>query len=194
VISTTAKTVTAALAIAAALGATTVQSASAKSGDGVRIAGTCSDTSTSKLKLKRDDGRLKVEFEVDQNRNGIPWNVELRKDGRLVFQGTRTTLAPSGSFSLERRIPGAATGTITASATRSGEGCSATVKAAKLVKAAKTVQAAGTVKQGVEDNPLRVNDDNGNHAATDDNGHHNGGDDNGNHLVADDSGHHGNDD
>ena len=105
-ISTAAKSVTAALAIAAALGATTVQAASAKSGDGVRVAGTCSDTSSSKLKVKRDDRRLAVEFEVDQNRNGVPWTVELRKDGRLVFQGTRTTLAPSGSFSLERRIVG----------------------------------------------------------------------------------------
>jgi hypothetical protein len=104
---------------------------------------------------------------------------------------------PSGSFSLERRIPGAATGTIIASASRAGEGCSATVNAAKLVKAAKTANsapAATAVSQGAEDNPLRVNDDNGNHTGIDDSGHHAAGDDNGNHLVADDKGHHGNDD
>ena len=89
-ISSTTKTIAAAFAVAAALGATTAQAASAKGGDGVRVAGTCSDSSTSKLKLKRDNGRLKVEFEVDQNRTGVPWTVELRKDGRLVFQGTRT--------------------------------------------------------------------------------------------------------
>jgi hypothetical protein len=181
-ISTAAKTVTAAIAIAAALGATTVQAASAKSGDGVRVAGTCSDTSSSKLKVKRDDRRLQVEFEVDQNRAGVPWTVELRKDGRLVFQGTRTTLAPSGSFNLERRIAGVK-GTITASATRAGEGCAATVKAGKVVKAVPAVNAATAAKPGVEDNPLRVNDDNGNHV-NDDNGQH----------SSDDSGHHGNDD
>lgn len=180
-ISTAAKTVTAAIAIAAALGATTVQAASAKSGDGVRVAGTCSDTSSSKLKVKRDDRRLQVEFEVDQNRAGVPWTVELRKDGRLVFQGTRTTLAPSGSFSVERRIAGV-NGTITASATRAGEGCAATVKA-KTVKVLPTVKAATAAKTRAEDNPLRVNDDNGNHV-NDDNGRH----------GSDDSGHHGNDD
>jgi hypothetical protein len=170
VISTVAKSVTAAVAIAAALGATTVQAASAKSGDGLRVAGTCSDASSSKLKVKRDDRRLAVEFEVDQNRNGVPWTVELRKDGRLVFQGTRTTLAPSGSFSLERRIIGTK-GTVTASATRAGEGCSATVKVGKSVKAATTVTAASTAKPGAEDNPQRVNDDNGQHGS-DDHGHH----------------------
>ncbi len=168
-ISTAAKSVTAAVAIAAALGATTVQAASAKSGDGVRVAGTCSDTSSSKLKVKRDDRRLAVEFEVDQNRNGVPWTVELRKDGRLVFQGTRTTLAPSGSFSLERRIVGT-TGTVTASATRAGEGCSATIKVGKSVKAVATVTAP-TAKPGADDNPQRVNDDNGQHG-NDDHGHH----------------------
>ena len=89
-ITSTTKTIAAAFAVAAALGATTAQAATAKHGDGVRVAGTCSDTSTSKLKVKRDNGRLQVEFEVDQNRNGVPWTVELRKDGRVVFQGTRT--------------------------------------------------------------------------------------------------------
>ena len=157
-ISTVAKSVTAAVAIAAALGATTVQAASAKSLDGVRVAGTCSDTSSSKLKVKHD-----------QNRNGVPWTVELRKDGRLVFQGTRTTFAPSGSFSLERRIVGT-TGTVTASATRAGEGCSATIKVGKSVKAVATI-AAPSAKPGADDNPQRVNDDNGQHG-TDDHGHH----------------------
>ena len=104
-ISSTTKTIAAAFAVAAAIGATTVRP-SAKVGDGVRVAGTCTDKSSSKLKVKRDDGRLKVEFEVDQNRAGVPWTVEIRNDGRLVIQATRPTPAPSGSFSLERRIAG----------------------------------------------------------------------------------------
>ena len=36
-----------------------------------RVAGNCTSGATSKLKAKPDDGRLEVEFEVDQNRNGV---------------------------------------------------------------------------------------------------------------------------
>ena len=173
-IGTTAKTVTATLALTAALAAMTVQSATAKSGDGVRVAGTCSDVSSSKLKVKRDGGRLQVEFEVDQNRNRVPWAIELRKDGRLVFQGVRQTLAPSGSFSLERHIAGT-TGIIKARATRSGEVCSATISASKVAAAVTgTATAAATT--------------------ADDRGRHAGADDSGNHTGSDDSGHHGSDD
>ena len=46
----------------------------------------------SKLKVKHDDGRIEVEFEADQNRNGVRWNVEFRRNGRLVFTGARTTV------------------------------------------------------------------------------------------------------
>jgi hypothetical protein len=185
VISSTTKTVTAAFAIAAALGATTVQSASAKNGDGIRVAGKCSVSSTSKLKVKHDDRRLQVEFEVDQNHVGVPWTVEIRKDGQLVIQGTRQTLAPSGSFSLERHIAGT-TGTITARATRSGEVCTATAQAPKAVQAA-----AASATQGAAATTQRA-DDNGNHAVVDDSGHHTAG--SGTVTGADDKGHHGSDD
>jgi hypothetical protein len=187
VITSTTKTIAAAFAVAAALGATTVQAASAKSGDGVRVAGVCSDTSTSKLKVKRDDGRLKFEFEVDQNRNAVPWAVEISKDGRVVFQGTRLTVAPSGSFSVERRIAGKTglkTGLIKAVATRNGETCSATVPAGKIA-VSKPVTNSGAAANAVsDDGPGHdVNDDKGNHAndpghdANDDNGGHHGNDD-----------------
>ena len=52
----------------------------AKNGD-VRVRGTCTDASTSKLKLSEDDGRIEVEFEVDQNRNGVRWNVVIPQNG-----------------------------------------------------------------------------------------------------------------
>ena len=107
-ISTTVKAIGTACTVAAALAVTIVPTAAAKDGDGVRVAGTCSDGSSSKLKVKHDDGRIEAEFEVDQNRNGVRWNVELRRNGRLVFSGVRTTVAPSGSFSLERKIAGGA--------------------------------------------------------------------------------------
>jgi catechol 2,3-dioxygenase-like lactoylglutathione lyase family enzyme len=52
---------------------------------------------------KTDDGRLEVEFEVDQNRSGDKWNVRLRNDGNTFFRGKRTTGGASGSFSVERK-------------------------------------------------------------------------------------------
>ena len=72
----------------------------AKRGD-IRVAGTCTG-STSKIKLSAEDGRIEVEFEVDQNRNGVPWRVTLSRNGRTVARLTRVTRAPSGSF--EARI------------------------------------------------------------------------------------------
>ena len=128
-ISTTVKAIGTACTVAAALAVTIVPTAAAKGGDGIRVAGTCSDGSSSKLKVKHDDGRIEAEFEVDQNRNGVAWNVELRRDGRLVFSGVRTTVAPSGSFSVERKIAGgASSAVIRARATRNGEVCTATAK------------------------------------------------------------------
>ena len=48
--------------------------------DGVRVAGICDNGSTSKLKVKRDDGRLKFEFEVDQNVTGVVWDVDCHEE------------------------------------------------------------------------------------------------------------------
>lgn len=72
--------------------------------DGKRVTGTCTDGSTVKLKAKPDDGRLEVEFEVDQNRNDVRWKVRGRRNGKLVIKTSAVTKAPSGSFSVERRI------------------------------------------------------------------------------------------
>jgi hypothetical protein len=60
--------------------------------------------SSAKLKAKRDHGSLETEFEVDQNRNGVRWTVRLRRNGKTIVKTSATTQAPSGSFSLERRI------------------------------------------------------------------------------------------
>lgn len=96
-----------------------------KDGDGRVIrTGDCSGASNWKLKAKPDDGRLEVEFEVDQNRNGVEWDVKLRRNGKTVVSTTRRTAAPSGSFSVERRIANpAGTDRISASASRAGETC-----------------------------------------------------------------------
>ncbi|HEY7667339.1 MAG TPA: hypothetical protein VIE12_04370 [Actinomycetota bacterium] len=65
--------------------------------------GSCSAGSDWKLKVKPDDGRLELEFEVDPNVVGQTWNVAIRQDGDRIFSGSRVTQGPSGSFELRRR-------------------------------------------------------------------------------------------
>jgi hypothetical protein len=100
-------------------------SAVAKDGD-VRVNGSCTAGSSSKLKLSQEDGGIEVEFEVDQNRNGVRWNVKMfRNDARFV-RTKATTRGPSGSFEVRRVVPGSAGDQIRARAkSPSGEVCTA---------------------------------------------------------------------
>jgi len=94
----------------------------AKGGDVIR-AGSCSAASDWKLKVGNEDGRLQVEFEVDQNRNGQTWNVALRRNGAAFWSGQRTTQAPSGSFEVRRLTAnGAGSDTIVGRAVNSSTG------------------------------------------------------------------------
>jgi hypothetical protein len=96
----------------------------AKRGD-VRVVGTCSKASTSKLKLSEENGRIEVEFEVDQNRNGVRWTIALNQTGKRLARMTRVTKAPSGSFEARILAPNTSgTDTFRARATSpSGEVC-----------------------------------------------------------------------
>jgi hypothetical protein len=99
--------------------------ATAKDGD-IRVAGTCTGAATSKLKLSDENGRIEVEFEVDQNRNAVRWNVVLRHNGVVVARMSRVTKAPSGSFTARKVVANAAgADLIRATATRAGQSCSA---------------------------------------------------------------------
>ena len=103
-----------------------VPATSAKDGD-VLVRGTCTGATTSKLKLSEEDGRIEVEFEVDQNRNGVRWTVTLRRPTTLLVRTTRVTRGPSGSFEL-RRVVGNRAGSdriIARAARSSGEVCRA---------------------------------------------------------------------
>ena len=101
-----------------------VSPALAKEGD-VLVRGSCTGPSTAKLKLSEENGKIEVEFEVDQNRNGVTWTVVLEHGGQPVARLTRTTRAPSGSFEARRVIANSGgADVIRARATRSGESCS----------------------------------------------------------------------
>jgi hypothetical protein len=118
-----------------------VPAAFAKGGHpSVTVRGTCTQQSTSKLKVARDDRGIEVEFQVDQNRNGVPWKVTLRRNGVRVASLRARTHAPSGSFEIRRLIadrPGA--DRISARATRaSGELCTASNAAPKAAASSRT--------------------------------------------------------
>lgn len=98
----------------------------AKDGD-IRVRGACTKSSASKLKLSEEDGRIEAEFEVDQNRSGVWWNVVIAHNGKQFVRMTRVTKAPSGSFEARVVAPNASgKDTFRARATSpSGEVCTA---------------------------------------------------------------------
>ena len=113
-----------ALTTAALAGPVLVAGPAQAGGGEVRKSTTCSDGSHVKIKAKPDDGRLEVEAEVDSNVNGQTWSWRLRRNGVSVAHGSKQTKAPSGSFSIERRIGNpAGQDTIRFRATHAGEVC-----------------------------------------------------------------------
>lgn len=108
-------------------GAALVAPAHASGGTGdVRASGTCTAASSWKLKAKPDNGRIDVAFEVDSNVPGQTWSVRITDNGTAVFNGTRRTTAPSGSFSVAPIVPnraGADAFVARASNSATGESC-----------------------------------------------------------------------
>jgi len=98
----------------------------AKDGD-VERSGTCTGSSSAKLKLSPENGRIEVEFEVDQNRTGVRWEVVLKRNGSQAAAAHPTTRGPSGSFELRRVLAdGAGADRVSAKAVSpSGETCRA---------------------------------------------------------------------
>ena len=126
---TTAGTLVSAL-VAASLLTAAPAFAGGHDDDEVIREGSCSGSTDWKVKAKTDDGRLEFEGEIDSNRNGQAWNYTIRHNGVVLSRGTRTTRAPSGSFSVERRAantagPDSFVGTSTN--VRTGQTCRGTV-------------------------------------------------------------------
>ncbi|KAI2495325.1 hypothetical protein MHU86_17272 [Fragilaria crotonensis] len=90
--------------------------------------GKCTGASTYKLKLSPENGKVEVEFEVDQNKNGVNWDVKFFRNDVQFASGTYTTAAPSGSFSAEK-LSSFRSGTFKVVATRTGETCTASAAA-----------------------------------------------------------------
>ena len=122
----------AAATLALGVGALSTGAASASGGgSAVERRGLCSSGATWKLKAKPDNGRIDVEFEVDSDRVGQTWSVRIADNGVTVFQGTRRTAAPSGSFSVERLVPnraGVDAFSAVATNTATGQRCTGSVR------------------------------------------------------------------
>lgn len=93
----------------------------------VRTTGQCTGSAMWKLKAKDDDSGVEVEFEVDSNVVGQDWEYTLSGPSGVIASGTRTTTAPSGSFSVEVRTSGAVTDAFTAVATSGDQICDTTL-------------------------------------------------------------------
>ena len=93
-------------------------------GDRVIKVGSCTGSADWKLKVKTDNGRLEVEGEVDSNINGQRWAWTIRHNGSVSARGTATTVGPSGSFDVERRVVDlAGTDQVVFRAVHAGEVC-----------------------------------------------------------------------
>ena len=118
------------LAAAVAVPVLAAGPAQAKGGSpAVQSGGACLGGGVWKLKAKHDSGRIEIEYQVDTNRPGQSWRVMVTDNNVFVFNGTRTTTAPSGSFSLNLRPidrPGA--DVIRTKATFAGHTCTGSVR------------------------------------------------------------------
>lgn len=105
--------------------------ASGGSDDRVEVfsAGQCSGSARWELKAKERDGGVEVEFEVDSNVVGQQWDYTLSGPDGELSSGTRTTTAPSGSFSVEVRTGGSAMDAFVGTATFGAQTCDTTKNA-----------------------------------------------------------------
>jgi hypothetical protein len=77
--------------------------AQARGSDDVRVAGTCGRGASSSLRLSSDDGKIRIRFRVDSNRDHSRWRVTLVREGRIVWRG-RVRADGGGSFKVVRRV------------------------------------------------------------------------------------------
>ena len=101
--------------------------AGAKSGDTI-VKSRCTLGAKSKLKVapRASNNRTKIEFEVDSNKVGQAWNVQITDNGVVAFSGVKTTAGLSGSFAARAKVKGATGHAIAATANdpASGQSCS----------------------------------------------------------------------
>jgi hypothetical protein len=71
----------------------------------VRAVGTCGTGAASSLRLRSRDGAIQSEFEVHGRARPSNWRVTIVHERHVAWRGTRRTVGPRRSFSLEYGLP-----------------------------------------------------------------------------------------
>lgn len=69
----------------------------------VRVDGTCGSGASSELRLRADDGSIRVRFEVDSTQSHSNWQVTIVHEGRIAWRGG-TRSDGGGSLEVRRRL------------------------------------------------------------------------------------------
>ena len=82
-----------------------------------------------RVRIKVRNDRFRVKFQVDSDVVGQAWSYSVLDNGTEILSGTKVTHAPSGDFTVQRKVRGSAPGghdvTATAENAESGETCEA---------------------------------------------------------------------
>ena len=83
----------------------TAAPAVAEDGDGreVRATGSCTGSSRYRLRLRAEDGKLEIRFEIDASRAGA-WSVILLHERRIVYRGVVRTRTRNSELRVRRLV------------------------------------------------------------------------------------------
>jgi hypothetical protein len=98
------RAVLATAAVAAALAFPVAASAGRVDDDEVRVRGACSPGRAAELRVRADDGTLRVELRVVSRRAGEAWSVILLHERRIVAR-VRATTSSGGALRVRRSLP-----------------------------------------------------------------------------------------
>lgn len=111
---------------AALLGLAAAPSARADDDD-VRVRGTCTGASQVRLRVRADDGRLRIELELANRGRATRWRLVIVRERRLAWQGTVWTRARSSARIRRSYVDWFGEETVAVRAVaRRGEACRAT--------------------------------------------------------------------
>ena len=91
-----------------ALSAGAAQARGADRGGGggeVRVTGVCGRDATASLRLRAEDGRIEVRFELRQRRGRGVWRIAIVHEQRVSSRVTKRTTRSDDSFELRRLLP-----------------------------------------------------------------------------------------
>lgn len=72
--------------------------------DDREVRGICSHGSETRLRVREDDGSLRIELRIDTGRRGARWSVIVLHERRIAFRGVLRTTRSSGSLRLRRSV------------------------------------------------------------------------------------------